>query len=498
MRALTWIAFGIAWGLAGIAAAQEPPPRPSYADGPVQLPLAEPCDHPLPITLPTALALAQAQPFEIQIAQQRLQQALAQELGARSLWLPSLNVGVAYNRHDGQLQDVVGNILGTSKQSLLVGGGPTAVFAFTDALYAPLAARQITDARRLGVQTATNDVMVAVTDAYFTVQQARGEWAAAQDSVRRAAELVRRTEKLAPGLVLPVEASRARAELARRRQAVSTAQEKWRLASAQLARLLRLDPLARLEPVEPPHLKLTLVEADQPLDILIPMALTNRPELAAQQAFVQATLARLRQERIRPLIPSLLLRNSTATFGGGRNDQMADFSARNDFDVQLVWELQNLGAGNVARTRDRRAENQVALLELLQLEDRIAAEVVQAHAQVQESAKRIADAETGVKDALDSADKNFEGLTQTRRVGDVVILVIRPQEVVAAIQALQQALNDYYAAIADYDRAQFRLHRALGRPAERLATGAPIDPHGRDPRSILGLPQVSDQPPPCP
>jgi outer membrane protein TolC len=442
--------------------------------GPVNVAAVAEADRPLPITLPTALALAQVQPFDVQIAAERLQQALAQEQGARSLWLPSLSAGVAYNRHDGQLQDVVGNILSTSKQSLFAGGGPTATFAFADAIYAPLAARQIVDVRRQGVQTATNDVMVAVTDAYFTVQQARGEWAAAQDAAGRAEELVRRAEKLAPGLVLPVEASRARAELSRRRQAVFTAQERWRVASAQLARLLRLDALARLEPVEPPHLKFTLVSADEPIDALVPLALTNRPELAAQQAFVQATLARLRQEKMRPLIPSLLLRNSTGTFGGGRNSELDNFGTRNDLDIQLLWELQNLGAGNLARARDRRAENQIAALELAQLQDRIAAEVVQAHAQVQESAKRITEAETGVKEALDSADKNFEGLTQTRRVGDAVILVIRPQEVVAAIQALQQALNDYYGAVADYDRAQFRLHRALGRPAQSI--GLPVNP----------------------
>jgi hypothetical protein len=50
----------------------------------------------------------------------------------------------------------------------------------------------------------------------------------------------------------------------------------------------------------------------------------------------------------------------------------------------------------------------------------------------------------------------------------VLLLVIRPQEVVAANQALQQALNDYYGAVADYDRAQFRLHRALGRPPQAV------------------------------
>ena len=78
---------------------------------------------------------------------------------------------------------------------------------------------------------------------------------------------------------------------------------------------------------------------------------------------------------------------------------------------------------------------------------------------------RIPDAEQGLKDAIDSAEKNFEGLAQTRRAGgDVILLVVRPQEAVASVQALQQAYADYFAAINDYDRAQFRLHRAIGSP----------------------------------
>jgi hypothetical protein len=43
---------------------------------------------------------------------------------------------------------------------------------------------------------------------------------------------------------------------------------------------------------------------------------------------------------------------------------------------------------------------------------------------------------------------------------------VRPQEVVAAIQALAQAYTDYFGAVTDYDRAQFRLYRALGRPVQ--------------------------------
>jgi outer membrane protein TolC len=238
-----------------------------------------------------------------------------------------------------------------------------------------------------------------------------------------------------------------------------------------------------VQPLELPHLQVTLVSPAQPVDELIPVGLTNRPELAAQQALVQATLRRLRQERLRPLVPSVLLRGTAVNpsgtlagglFGGGRNSAMGNFSARSDFDVQVLWEVQNLGLGNRARVNERRAENQLAVLELFRTQDRVAAEVTQAHAQVQAAAARVGDAEDEVQNAVDSVGKNFEGLGQTRRAGDLVLLVIRPQEAVAAVQALAQAYGNYYGAVADYNRAQFRLYRALGHPAQLVACADPI------------------------
>jgi outer membrane protein TolC len=325
--------------------------------------------------------------------------------------------------------------------------------------------------------------LLAVAEAYFNVQQARGELAGAVDAARRAEEVVRRTEKLAAGgegILADVDVVRARTEFARRDQALDTARERWRVASADLVRVLRLDPLALIEPLEVPHLRVTLVALDKPVDDLIPVALTSRPELAAQQALVQATLVRLRQERLRPLIPSVLLRGASTNpslgtlaggyFGGGMNDKLSNFGARSDFDIQVLWELQNLGFGNRALVDQRRAENRLSVLDLFRLQDQVAADVAQAYAQAQSAASRLGKAERGLKDAVESANKNFEGLGQTKTAGGkVIVLVIRPQEVVAAIQALVQAYNDYYAAVADYNRAQFRLYRALGQPAQLLA-----------------------------
>src|SRR5262249_3863996 len=155
----------------------------------------------------------------------------------------------------------------------------------------------------------------------------------------------------------------------------------------------------------------------------------------------------------RPLIPSILLRGSSTpvtgtlaagVFGGGRNEELDKFSMRSDWDVQVLWKLDNLGFDNCARIDQRRAEHQVAVLETFRTQDRIAAEVVQAQAQVQSAAAQLTEAADGLRDALDSVEKNFEGLGETRRAGDVRLLVIRPQEVVAAVQALAQTYNDFY------------------------------------------------------
>jgi outer membrane protein TolC len=432
---------------------------------------------------PAALRLAGVRPLDIALASERVRVAAAELGRARVLWLPTIFVGTDYARHDGQLQDVQGNVFGTSKQSFMVGAGPSAVFALSDALFAPLAARQDVRAREALVQAARNDSLLAVAEAYFDVQRARGELAGAEDAARKAEELVRTAEKFAPALIPEVEAARTRVEASRRRQAVLAARESWRRASAELARVLRLEPSALVAPLEPPHLRLTLVPPERPVDDLIRVGLTSRPELAAQQALVQATLERLRQEKLRPLIPSVLLRGfstpvvgtlSGGLFGGGVNDNLGNFAARSDLDLQLLWQFDNLGLGNRARVDGRRAENRLAVLELFKTQDRIAAEVAQAHAEVQSAAARLAEAEGETKDAARTAARNIENLGQTQTPapgkggGQPVLLVVRPQEAVAAVQALAQAYADYYGAVADYDRAQFRLYRALGYPAQWL------------------------------
>ena len=79
----------------------------------------------------------------------------------------------------------------------------------------------------------------------------------------------------------------------------------------------------------------------------------------------------------------------------------------------------------------------------------------------------MVETEEGVRQSVESADKNFIGLRETARpAGELLRLIVRPQEVVQAIAAMETAYEQYAFAIGEYNTAQFDLYRALGQPAQ--------------------------------
>jgi outer membrane protein TolC len=436
----------------------------------------ETTEQTLPINLATAMRLADARPLVIQaaVASEMTASGLVQQ--ARVLWLPDLYLGSDYQRHDGGQERTTGDVAINDRNQFLTGGGLRAVFALTDAIYAPLAEQQVYRSRNYDVQAAKNDALLSMTDAYFAVQQSRGVLAGDEDSVTKGKELVKRVEALSQGLAAPIEVQRAETTLAELEQQAELARQNWRIDSATLTRVLRLNPAAVVVPLEPPHLQVTVVPSGESVDQLIPEGLTSRPELASQQALVRATVDRLKQERMRPLIPSLVLQgaaNPGDTLGAGfyeanRTGNDPTWTGRSDWDFQVVWQLQNLGAGNAGLVRQRQGEQRQAMVELFRIQDQVAAEVVQAYAQVEASTARIKQAEYGLAAAEESFDGNLKGLSETIRVGDQLQLIIRPQEVTAALIQLQQAYSNYYSSVNDYNRAEFRLYHALGYPAQQM------------------------------
>ena len=119
------------------------------------------------------------------------------------------------------------------------------------------------------------------------------------------------------------------------------------------------------------------------MESLVQVALQRRPEMGARAALVAEAETRLGQEIARPLLPTFWLGFSGGGFGGGSNlvgPSVGNFAGRTDFDVRLYWTLQNLGMGNLAIQKQRRAAIGQAIGEQSRMINSIRREVASAKA----------------------------------------------------------------------------------------------------------------------
>jgi hypothetical protein len=501
-----------------------------------------------PINLATALRLADARPLLVAAAQASAWMAEADLQKAKVLWVPTLNFGADYIRHDGygpdlnrginvpqgenpQGQNSPGNFGHPLNQNInyfYTGSGLTytpstpnyfmqselggpllpspQVQALTDIIFQPLHERQKLNSERWEIQNAKNEALRQTARAYFDVHKYRGQYAGALYTVERGRQLVEAIADLSRDLVSAVEIDRARNLLADLEQQAVSARQYWRRSSADLTRVLRLDPRAVVEPLEQDHVQITLIDPERSLDDLIPIGLTNRPELAAHQALVQATLVAIRREKLRPFLPSILLNGfqtpyellQVGGYGEGNGGKLNLWSARDDISPQVLWQADSLGLKNLARVKEQRGRASQALIDLFAVQDGVAADVTQAQADVQAAAARVVQAERELRSAIINYNGNYEGLQQTQRFGNVLIQIFRPQEVVFALQLLKRGYDNYFATVAEYNQAQFELFYALGYPAREISYFRP--PNGSTPvetQRPAYLPPVGTGPPPA-
>jgi len=438
-----------------------------------------------PIDLAGALRLAGARDLDVAIARARVSAAAADVRHARALMLPSIFIGPNWIRHDGQVQIIEGDVRTYSKSSLFMGataaagssvagpipaGGPaqvtglTTVLRFSDAIFLPLAARQIVDARQAGVRAASNDALLGVAESYMELQRAAGRLAIAREAAAHAEQLARIAAGFArAGAGLEGDHQRSLAERDQRLAEIEAALGGLEVASADVVRRTRLDPLLLVAPIEPAELVLDIVDDSLPIDLLVATGLRNRPELAEARALVEETLLRLRQARLRPFIPSLALRYSGGGFGGGAGSYFGDYGPRSDADVNLFWESANLGFTDSAIRGRREAERREADLRFFKVQDTVAAEVVQAEKARLAARRQLARAEAAVPEAIRSLELNFHTI---REAAGLPVPSTRPIEVLQPIQALAAARTAYLDAVIDSNIAQFRLFHAVGRSPE--------------------------------
>lgn len=426
----------------------------------------------VPIDLASALQVTAGQNPQVGFAQQRIQEAYAQLQLAEVLWVPSIRAGVNYNKHEGVIQDVAGNMITNSRSSVYTGFGAQAVgagspsvpgllmnFHLKDAIFQPRIAEQAFGARQQASRTTTNDVLLETALRYMDLLEAIQVLAVTEESLKNAEQLSELTKSFAEsGQGLQADADRALTELSVRQVEVRRAVENVRVASVRLARVLsQQDQSLTLVPQEPALIPINLVVPSIQLSELVATGLTNRPELAESRYLVGEAVERLRRERYAPLVPSVLLGLSYGGNGGSPNSTITNFGDRVDFDAIAYWEVRNLGFGEHYARDGSRSQLEQARWRQVQVMDQVASEIAESQAQVEARQSQIKLAEAGITAAQDSYRRN------TERIRDGQGL---PIETLQSIQALDQVRRQYVRAVADYNRAQFQLQRALGWPIQ--------------------------------
>jgi outer membrane protein TolC len=435
-------------------------------------PVVPPAPMEYPIDLTTALRLAEVENPEIAETRQRIRVALGVLQGARVLAVPTLNAGLNYHGHTGNLQRSSGRILSVSEQSLYFGGGARTLAAesisipavnivspLADVLFEPLAARQEVDRATFDASATTNAVLLEVATLHFDLIGAEASLELRRETEAEGREVSRLTTVYAEtGQGLQSDADRAATLFGLIHRAVQRAEEDVAVASTRLARRLHLDPVVRIRPVVARIEPITLIDLNVPTEALVGEALRHRPEVGARAAALGVAQTRSRQEKLRPFLPNVWLGFSGGAFGGGSNlvtPLVGNFAGRTDFDVRLFWTLQNMGFGNLGLWRQREAQVGVALGEQSRMIALVRREVAAARAQaiatrgqVDVTARQLATAQDGFREDL------------TRIRGTVGL----PIEVTNSLELLSDARQAHLRAILDYNRAQFRLFVSLGAP----------------------------------
>lgn len=441
-----------------------------------------------PINLGTVLSLVSGQNPEVRFARWRIEEAYARLDQAQVLWLPSIQAGLNYHRHEGNLQGVEGRILDVNSSSLNAGLGAGAIAAGTttvpglvaqfhlaDAIFQPRIAERTAWARQHAADAVVQDRMLEAALAYLELLEAAQGIAIARENRADTDQLAHITDEYArTGQGLLSDADRLRTEAALRENDVIRARERYGIASARLAEVLSLNASYQLLPSETTVVPIDLVSVDGSRQQLLAAGLSNRPELRENRCLVAEACERLQRERFAPLVPSVLLGVSYGGFGGGLGGNVSRFNDRADFDAMAYWQVRNLGFGERAARNTVGSQVEQAKFAQVRLMDRIAREISEAETQVGCRREQVAVAEQALEAAQQSYRRNFERIREGQGL---------PIEALQSVQALALARREYLAVVTSYNAAQFRLQRALGWPA---GSGADLSPEPASPSMAPG------------
>jgi outer membrane protein TolC len=407
------------------------------------------------IDLPTTLRLAGAQNLDVQIARERLAEAKANHASSVAQFFPWISPSFAYRQHDDKLQDVQGNIIDVHKYSYAPGATLAAQVDLGDALYKSLAAKQLVKAADHALEAQRQDSVIAATLGYFELAFAQSAVGVARESLRINSDYEQQLgHAVDAGIAFKGDALRVSVQKQRSQLTLQQAMEQQRVSAARLAQVLHLDPSVALIALDADLAPLALIETNAALDSFVQQSLTQRPELKQNEALLKASREANQGASYGPLIPTIGAQGFFGGLGGGRNGIGDTFGAQEDYAIGVSWRIGPGGLFDFTRTRATESRVRISELTMGKLHDEVTRQVVEAFTHWQSLNEQL----NVAKRALDAAEEGLR-LAQQRKEFAVGIVL----ENIQAEQDLTRARLDYLKTVADFDRAQYTLLKAIGK-----------------------------------
>ena len=416
-----------------------------------------------PIDLPTVLRLAGARNLDIQIAREGLNEARANRQTALEHFIPSLSPGIAYHQRDGMAQAVpAGTVSDTHFQSYAPGGTVAAQVVLGDAIYQALAARQRVKASGQSLEAQREDSALSAAQAYFDLVKAKALAGVIKEAVTISRDYQQELHQaVAAGIAFKGDELRVQTQTESYQISLRQALEQQRVAAVNLAQLLHLDSTVDLVPHDADLVPLMLFPTNAALGSLVQQALNSRPELKAGQALITAARDAKNGAVYGALVPSVGAQVFAGGLGGGYEGGPNNFGHSEDYLVGLGWRIGPGGLFDAGRIKANKARLAATQLGQAKLKDVVISQVVAAVTRVQSLSDQITLAQRN----LATANQTLRLTRQRKQYGVGIVL-----EDIQAQQALTQAHTDYVTAVAEHNKAQYGLNKAVGGPPDASVT----------------------------
>ena len=419
-----------------------------------------------PIDLPTALRLVGARNLDIQIARERLNEAKANRQSAVEQFFPWVAPSFSYHRRDGVAQSVPSGVISDAHfQSYSPGASLTAQMVLGDAIFNSLAAKQLVKASDQALETQRQDSILTAAQGYFDLVKARALVGVVDEAIHISQTYQEQLHAaVGSGIAFRGDELRVQSQTEHYRITLEQALEYERVAGVHLAQTLHLDSTVVLLPQETGLAPVTLFSTNANMQKLVEQAVRARPELKQSQAFLAATRAEKNGAVYGPLIPSVGAQVFGGGLGGGPDGGPGNFGAEGDYTVGLSWRIGPGGLFDSGRIDASKARLAAAQLADSKLKDVVTSQVVASFVRLKSTATQIQLAEHN----LNTASETLRLTQQRKQYGVGVVL-----EDLQAQQALTQARSDYITAMAEHNKAQYGLNKAIGSLDGTRATERP-------------------------